>query len=59
MESSIKIDSVRYVMTMDPERRIIADGSVMIRGGRITRVGKAAELADETVDRVIDGEAWF
>ena len=55
MESSIKIDGVRYVMTMDPERRIIADGSVMIRGSRIIRVGKAAELADETADRVIDG----
>ena len=55
LESSIKIDGVRYVVTMDPERRIIADGSVMIRGSRIIRVGKAAELADETADRVIDG----
>jgi cytosine/adenosine deaminase-related metal-dependent hydrolase len=32
------------VITMDPGRRIIADGAVLIRGDRIVEVGKAADL---------------
>ena len=52
--STTKIDNARYVVTMDPERRIIADGSIVINGGRITQVGKAAELADVPADTVID-----
>jgi 5-methylthioadenosine/S-adenosylhomocysteine deaminase len=32
------------VVTMDPTRRIIADGAVLIRGERIAEVGKATEL---------------
>ncbi len=34
----------RYVMTMDPSRRVISDGAVAIRGDRILAVGKRAEL---------------
>ena len=52
---TIKIDHARYVVTMDPERRIIADGAVVISDGRITHVGKAAELAGLDADTVIDG----
>ena len=52
--STTKIDNARYVVTMDPERRIIADGSIVIADGRITQVGKAAELADVPADTVID-----
>jgi 5-methylthioadenosine/S-adenosylhomocysteine deaminase len=33
------------VITMDPQRRVIDDGSVAIEGGRITDKGSAAELA--------------
>ena len=33
------------VITMDPQRRVIDNGSVAIEGGRITDVGSAAELA--------------
>ena len=54
-QPTIKIDGARYVVTMDPERRIIADGSVVISGSRISHVGKAAELAGLDADSVIDG----
>ncbi len=52
--ASLKIEGARFVVTVDPERRIIADGSILVEGQRITRVGKAAELADVQADRVID-----
>jgi len=51
---SLKIDNARYVVTLDDQRRIIRDSSVLIENGRIGRVGKAAELADARADRVID-----
>ena len=53
-ESTTKIDNARYVVTMDPERRIVADGSIIISGNRISQVGKAAELAHVAADTVID-----
>ena len=52
--ASLKIDHARYLLTIDPQRRIIQDGSILVDGNRITRVGKAAELADVSADRVID-----
>jgi cytosine/adenosine deaminase-related metal-dependent hydrolase len=52
---TLKIDHARYVLTLDPERRIIQDGAVVIEGNRIAGVGKAAELAETRADRVIDG----
>ena len=52
---SLKIDHARYLITVDRERRIIQDGAVLVEGGRIRRVGKAAELADARADRIIDG----
>ena len=53
-DASLKIEGARYVITMDGERRIIADGAVLIEGSRIVRTGKSAELADVSADRVID-----
>jgi 5-methylthioadenosine/S-adenosylhomocysteine deaminase len=53
-EPSIKVEHARFIITMDPARRIIADGSLLLRGQRIARVGKAADLAAEPADRVID-----
>jgi cytosine/adenosine deaminase-related metal-dependent hydrolase len=53
-QPTIKIDNARYVVTMDPERRIIADGSIVVTGSRISHVGKAAELADVPADTTID-----
>src|SRR6266851_2942541 len=52
---SLKIDRARYVLTLDRQRRIIQDGAVLVENGRVSRVGKAAELADARADRVIDG----
>ena len=51
---SLKIDNARYVVTVDRERRIIQGGSIFIEGGRITSVGKGAQLAGTRADRVID-----
>ena len=52
---TVKIDHVRYVITMSPERRIITDGAVVINGSDITQVGKSSDLDDITADTVIDG----
>ena len=52
--ATLKIDHARYVITVDGSRRIIQDGSIVVEGTRITRVGKAAELAGVGADRVID-----
>jgi cytosine/adenosine deaminase-related metal-dependent hydrolase len=51
---SLRIDNARYVVTLDPQRRIIAGGSILVEHGRIGRVGKAAELAGVPAERVID-----
>jgi 5-methylthioadenosine/S-adenosylhomocysteine deaminase len=52
--ASLKIENARFVITVDEQRRIIQDGSVLVEGQRITRVGKSAELADIGADRVVD-----
>src|SRR3954449_1820157 len=57
--ATLKIENARYVVTLDPERRIVADGSVLIDGQRITQVGKAADLASVPADRVIDGRRFL
>jgi cytosine/adenosine deaminase-related metal-dependent hydrolase len=41
---------------MDPTRRIIRDGSVLVEGQKITRVGKTDELAKEKAELVIDAK---
>jgi cytosine/adenosine deaminase-related metal-dependent hydrolase len=51
---TIKIENALFVLTLDPQRRIIRDGSILIEGQRITRIGKANELARIRADRVID-----
>ena len=50
----IKIDKAQYVITVDDQRRIVQDGSVVIRDGQITHVGKADDLRHVRADRVID-----
>ncbi|RMF92163.1 MAG: amidohydrolase [Nitrospinota bacterium] len=51
---TLKIEGARFILTMDPQRRIIADGSILIEGERISRVDKATALQEVTADRVID-----
>jgi cytosine/adenosine deaminase-related metal-dependent hydrolase len=41
------------VVTMDKQRRIITDGGVAVKNGRIIAVGKSSELADDFVDAVV------
>ena len=53
-EATLKIEGARFVLTVDPRRRIIRDGTVVVRGSRIAKVGKASELAEVPADRVID-----
>jgi 5-methylthioadenosine/S-adenosylhomocysteine deaminase len=53
-QGSLKIDRARFVITVDGQRRIIRDGSILIEGGRISRVGRGDELAHARADRVID-----
>ena len=53
-DPTLKIDRARFVLTMDPHRRIIEHGSILIQGQRIARVGKATELSEVAADRVID-----
>jgi cytosine/adenosine deaminase-related metal-dependent hydrolase len=52
--SSVKIDKAEFVITVDEGRRIIRNGSVVIRDGRITHVGRAQELHQVQADRIID-----
>ncbi len=51
---TIKIDGARFILTVDPERRIIRDGSVLIEGNRIVQVGKSREMEAVTAERTID-----
>lgn len=53
-DATVKFEGARFIITMDPTRRIIADGSLVVQGQRILQVGKATELADVQADRVID-----
>ena len=53
-QKTLKIENALFILTVDPQRRIIRDGSILIQGQRIVRVGKAAEMADVAADRVID-----
>ena len=54
MPTTLKIDNARYVITVDRERRIVQDAAILVEDGRISRIGKAAELAGARADRVVD-----
>ncbi len=36
---TLKIEGARFVVTLDPQRRIISDGSILVEGQRIVQVG--------------------
>src|SRR4029453_6971936 len=52
--ATLKIEGARFLITLDASRRIIEDGSMLIEGQRIARVGKTAELKGVPADQVID-----
>src|SRR6516225_1436240 len=52
---TILIKNAGWVVTMDPDRRIFADGAVAIEGDRIVEVGKTEQLAAKhKAQKVID-----
>ena len=51
---TLKIHGARFVVTVDEPRRIIKDGSILVEGQRITRIGNASEMESVPADRVID-----
>jgi cytosine/adenosine deaminase-related metal-dependent hydrolase len=52
---TILIKNAGWVVTMDPDRRIFADGAVAIEDDRIVEVGKTDELAGKyNAQKVID-----
>src|SRR6185503_14477509 len=54
--SQILIEHADYVVTMDPERRMITDGAVAIVDDRIKAVGKTDAIKAQFKDaEVIDG----
>lgn len=52
--ATILIRNADWLVTMDPQRRIIRDGAVAIRDDRIVGIGKSAEFQDFDADDVID-----
>ncbi len=54
MPDTLKLENIRYLVTLDPGRRILTDASVLIEGNRITHVGKTSDLSDTPADRTID-----
>src|SRR5437868_2378469 len=53
-DASLKLDHARFVITVDPTRRIIQDGAIVVQGKRITHVGTAADLQAIPAERTID-----
>src|ERR671933_51456 len=52
---SLKIEGARYAISVDSQRRVIEDATVVVgQGGRISHVGKSAELAAVPAERTID-----
>jgi cytosine/adenosine deaminase-related metal-dependent hydrolase len=49
------IANIDYLVTVDPSRRIIRDGALVIQDGRIVGVGKTGEFPSTPGDDVIDG----
>jgi 5-methylthioadenosine/S-adenosylhomocysteine deaminase len=50
------VANIDWLITVDPGRRIIRDGAVAARGGKIVAVGKSAEIAQAySAARTVDG----
>lgn len=47
------------ILTVDCDRRILADGSILVDGGEIAQVGRSSEVhGARPPDRVIDGRSF-
>jgi 5-methylthioadenosine/S-adenosylhomocysteine deaminase len=52
--ATLKLEGAAYVVTVDPTRRVVRDGTVVVEGGQITHIGKTAELREVRAARVVD-----
>ncbi len=50
------IKNIRYIVTMDPQRRLIKDGAIFIEDNKITDVGKNEICKKYKTDDVIDAK---
>lgn len=50
----LKFANAKYILTLDPQRRIIRDGAMITEGQKISHVGKAEELVGVPADDIID-----
>jgi 5-methylthioadenosine/S-adenosylhomocysteine deaminase len=53
--SSVKIEEASWILTLDENRRIIRDGTILIEDGKISRIAKAERLRTVKADTVING----
>jgi 5-methylthioadenosine/S-adenosylhomocysteine deaminase len=51
---SLKIDGARFVVTVDVERRVIANGAIVVDNGRISHIGRSDQLSAITAEKTID-----
>jgi 5-methylthioadenosine/S-adenosylhomocysteine deaminase len=51
----IVIDNLEWILTVDPERRMIRSGRIVVDGGRIAFVGKAGAPIPAAASEMIDG----
>ncbi|HEX8969002.1 MAG TPA: amidohydrolase family protein, partial [Chloroflexota bacterium] len=51
---TLKIEGASFAITVDPDRRVIADATVVVHGKRISHIGKTTELRQVAADRTID-----
>jgi 5-methylthioadenosine/S-adenosylhomocysteine deaminase len=60
--ASVYIKNARFLLTMDPQRRLLENVSVAVAGDSIAAIGADSELADEWVGqdtKVIDASEMF
>ena len=54
MPQVTKIENAAFIITMDADRRIVKNGSLLIEDDRITQVAKSDDLRDTPSDQIID-----
>ena len=54
MPQVTKIENAAFIITVDADRRIVKNGSLLIADDRITQVAKSDDLRDTPSDQIID-----
>ncbi len=54
-DADLKIEGLAFAITVDDNRRVLTDATVIISDGLVTHVSKTSELLDVTARRTIDG----